>query len=125
MTPTTALSAVRATGGAVMLLAPGTVCRLYGQPPTPAAQGVVRVLGARHVVQAAVTLARPDRLVVGGGALVDLAHAASAVVWAALAREHRRPGLTSAAAATVLAAAARRALPRRPPGGVGRPHREG
>lgn len=110
MIPTAALSAVRAAGGTVMLLAPDAVCRLYGQPPTSGARAVVRVLGGRHVVQAAVTLARPDRLTVGGGALVDLGHAASAVLWAALAREHRRPGLTSASAATLLAVAAGRVL---------------
>lgn len=104
------LSAVRAAAGTAMLLAPGAVCRAYGQHPAPTAQAVVRVLGTRHVVQAAVTLARPDRLTVGGGALVDLAHAASAVLWAGLARDHRRPGLTSATAATLLAVAAGRVL---------------
>ena len=68
-------------------------------------RSVVRVLAGRQVIQAAVTLARPSRRVVGAGAVVDALHSLSMVGLAARGPEHRRGGLTEAATAGALAAA--------------------
>jgi hypothetical protein len=95
---------VRAAAGALMLAGPGAVARAYGAPPTPVALAVVRVLGARHALQAALTYAFPGPPVPALGALVDLSHALTAVAWAATSPSRRRPGLTSAVMALLLAA---------------------
>jgi hypothetical protein len=62
----------------------------------------VRVLGARHVLEAAVMAAeherRPPRWMIG----VDAAHAASMLALAALSPRLRRDALASAASASVL-----------------------
>jgi hypothetical protein len=100
---------LRAAAGALMLARPGTVARAYGSPPTPVAQAVVRVLGGRHAVQAALTYAFPGPPVPALGALVDATHALTAVTWAATSPSRRRPGLTSAAMALLLAAGGARA----------------
>ena len=83
------VEAVRAVYGAALLLAPvGVLSSPAGSPLDPPAVRVARVLGARHLVQAAV-LARHRapgwRL---AGAAVDGAHAASML---ALARWSGRP----------------------------------
>ena len=83
---------VRAAAGALMLARPDTVADAYGSPPTPVAQAVVRVLGGRHAVQAALTYAFPGPPVPALGALVDVTHALTAVAWAATAPSRRRPG---------------------------------
>ena len=66
-----------AIGGAAMLLLPRKTTRwVCAGGPEPDLR-VVRVLGARLVVQSAVTLVRPTREVVLAGAGLDLLHAAS------------------------------------------------
>lgn len=103
------LTDARAVWGAALLLAPravlAVVARGRAQAPVPA---VARVLGARHLVQAAVV--RTDRPAgwVLAGAAVDAAHAASMVALAALRPDVRRPAAASALVAGSLALAGAR-----------------
>lgn len=99
-----AFSLVRGGYGAVLLCAPGTAVRLSGAgPASPRALAVTRVLGARHLIQAAVTAAAPNAAVLTVGAQVDCAHAASMLAVAAASRPLRRAGLGDGLIATVLA----------------------
>ena len=91
--------------GAAMLLRPGDVTRsVCGGGPEPAAW-IVRVLGARLVIQDLVTLVHPTREVVLAGAATDALHAASMVAAHVRWPEHARPirvsGVTSAGSALV------------------------
>jgi hypothetical protein len=96
---------VRGGYGAVLLCAPGTAIRLCsGQPASPRARAVTRVLGARHLIQAAVTATAPSAFVRTIGAQVDLAHAASMLALAAADRPLRRAGLADGLTAAVFAA---------------------
>ena len=96
-----ALQAVRVGYGMVLVLTPGPVLRLVtGRIPSPRACRVARVLGARHLIQAAVTAAAPRPEVFAIGGEVDTVHAASmllASIW---------PGARRAALADALVEAA-------------------
>jgi hypothetical protein len=78
-----------------------------GQPPSPRARRVARVLGLRHVAQAAVTAWAPERKVIAAGTAIDLCHAASMFAVAAARTPLRRAELTDALVATTLAVAER------------------
>ena len=65
---------------------------------------MVRILGARHLAQAVLTLWRPRRAVYLAGAGIDACHAASILALAAADPRMRRAGLTDAVAATALTA---------------------
>jgi hypothetical protein len=111
----TLLDAARACYGGLLLAAPRrvlTVCT-SGQA-SPRALGVVRVLGARHLLQAALTAgvvsARgpseeipPGRALLAGSG-VDTAHAASMIGLALAHRPLRRVALADALLASSLAA---------------------
>jgi hypothetical protein len=99
------LPAARACYGGILLLAPGPVIRLCTRgPASPRAQSVTRVLGVRHLVQAALTARAPSGSArLGIGAAVDLTHAASMVGLALLDRTVRRATLVDAAIETLLA----------------------
>jgi hypothetical protein len=101
------LQAARAGYGAALLLAPGPVIRVCtGQPAGPRVRAVARVLGARHLVQAAATARYgPSAESLGLGAAVDLAHAASMAALAIADRRVRRITLTDALLETAFAAA--------------------
>jgi hypothetical protein len=99
------VAAVRGAWGAVLLLAPGRVGRVWHAPDSWQGRAVLRVLGARHLAQAAVTRSDPSGTVAGLGIAVDVAHALSAVAYAASARHRRRAGLASALGATAFAVA--------------------
>jgi hypothetical protein len=73
------LQVVRAGYGAALLLLPGPVIRLCtGRPAGHRTRNVARVLGARHLVQAAVTAGSgPSAESLGIGAAIDITHAAS------------------------------------------------
>ncbi|AIY00511.1 hypothetical protein ART_0912 [Arthrobacter sp. PAMC 25486] len=79
-----------------------------GTAPSPGAAVVVRVLGARHVVQA-LLLTRAGSTAQGGktwhrcGALVDLAHAATMVALACGNGRWRKPAGIDAALASTFA----------------------
>jgi hypothetical protein len=97
---------VRGGYGAVLLCAPGMAIRLSGAgAASPRALAVTRVLGIRHVIQAAVTAAAPNAVVLTIGAQVNLAHAASMLALAATSRPLRRAGLADGLIATILAVA--------------------
>lgn len=90
---------VRLAWGLFLVGAPGRAVRLLGGTPTQGAKTVARVLGARHLAQAAVE-ARDGgrhRLLL---AAVDWTHAGSGLVLALLDRRWRRPALTDATLAT-------------------------
>ena len=109
MTSVTArvLQVARAGYGAALLLAPGPAIRLStGRPAGQRAQNVARVLGARHLVQAAVTAGLgPSAELLGLGAAVDLTHAASMAGLALVDRGVRRVTLTDALIETTFAVA--------------------
>ncbi|MFZ2174111.1 MAG: hypothetical protein WAW17_08775 [Rhodococcus sp. (in: high G+C Gram-positive bacteria)] len=89
MTPRT-LVMIRLGYGMLQLSAPNLVpARVLAQPLRRGEQVVVRVLGARHLLQAAVTTAVPTPAVLRIGAGVDAVHAATMIV-AALDRRRRR-----------------------------------
>lgn len=98
------LEVFRAAYGLAELLAPGTVERLIvGTVADERARKVIRILGARHVLQAIVT-ARGGRTLhrLGGG--VDGLHALSMAALAAFDPERRRAAAVNAAIALAFAA---------------------
>jgi hypothetical protein len=66
---------------------------------------VARVLGTRHVAQAAITAWAGGPEMVAVGAVIDLCHAASMFAFAATVPSLRRAELADALVATTLAAA--------------------
>ena len=101
------LQVARAAYGAALLLVPGPAIRLStGRPAGQRAQNVARVLGVRHLLQAAVTAgAGPSAELLGLGAAVDITHAASMASLALADRGVRRVTLTDALIETAFAAA--------------------
>ncbi len=97
------LPAIRACYGGVLLLAPGPMIRICtGRPATSRARNVTRVLGVRHLVQAALTAgAPPGAARLGIGAAIDLAHAASMVGLALADRGIQRAALADATIETL------------------------
>src|SRR6476660_1084112 len=96
----TALTAVRALWGTTLLLAPRRLLHTAGHPPTRAAVAVLRVLGARHIGQSAVTADAPLRPALRWGAAVDALHAATGLALAAASPRWRRAALLDAAVAS-------------------------
>jgi hypothetical protein len=96
----------RAGYGAALLCAPGPIIGVVtGQPPSRRARQVARVLGVRHLAQAAISALNPGPEVVALGVVVDLLHAASMFAFAAAVPDLRRAELADALAATALAIA--------------------
>lgn len=93
------LELVRACWGAYELgQARTTASAMAGHPSDRVADRVVRVLGMRHLAQAALTVnADPVAHLLGGA--VDVTHSASMVLLAMLSRKRRRGALASAAIA--------------------------
>jgi hypothetical protein len=92
---------VRAGWGLSMLLAPDVVVsRLGAASPDRATRAVARVLGMRHVAQAALTLAVPSQRVLRWGGYADLAHATTGLALAAADPRYRRAALIDATIAT-------------------------
>lgn len=101
----TLMSAGRAAYGAALLAVPGLLLGIVtGTPATRRDREVARVLGARHLLQAAVTLMASDRMVVPGAA-VDSLHAASMAALAVADPRLRRAGVTDCMVASLLAVA--------------------
>jgi len=100
------LDVLRAAYGSAELFAPGAVaCFLVGRIPDTHARTFIRVLGARHLLQAAATST------FGGGAAlrrtsagVDALHALTMLVLAAVDRRRRHPAVANAAIALAFAA---------------------
>ena len=96
----------RAGYGAALVCAPGPMIGVVtGKPPSRRARQVARVLGVRHLAQAAVTALNPGPEVVALGVVVDLLHAASMFAFAAVVPDLRDAELADALAATALAVA--------------------
>jgi len=96
----------RAGYGAALLCAPGPIIgAVTGQPPSRRARQVARILGVRHLTQAAVTAFNSGPEVVALGVIVDLLHAASMFAFAAVVPDLRQAELADALAATTLAVA--------------------
>jgi hypothetical protein len=89
----------------VLVLAPGPAIRLVtGRFPGQRTCRVARVLGARHLVQAALTAVAPRPATFAVGGQVDAVHAASMLL-AAIRPAQRRAALIDALAEAALAAA--------------------
>lgn len=96
--------ALRLGIGAVEALSPKWVVQVvYEMDPVTDRVLVVRVLGVRHLVQAALTRSGSRRARIGGAA-VDGLHAASMIVLALANQNYRRAGLIEAVVALGLAA---------------------
>ena len=97
---------VRAAHGAALVLAPGPAIRLTTRRlPSRRMCRVARVLGARHLIQAALTGAAPEPRVLAAGGQVDAVHTASMLLLAAVSRAGRRAALTDALTGAAFAAA--------------------
>ncbi len=100
------LAGARGAYGLLLVVAPGRSPEVgLAGDLDPLVPPVVRALGARHLVQSAVTGVDPSGTVLRWGAGVDVLHAASMVALAAVSPRHRRPALVSAASATGFAVA--------------------
>ncbi|WP_375493586.1 hypothetical protein [uncultured Jatrophihabitans sp.] len=71
----------------------------------PASAAVVRVLGARQLVQGVITVAAPEESTLVLGAIVDTLHALSMVPFVAISPRFRRPAAISASLAAASATA--------------------
>lgn len=78
---------------------------LTGLTPTEHDRQVLRVLGARQLVQAAVSLVHPSHRVLAAGSAVDALHAATCLGLAAVDGRWRRGALLGALDATAFAVA--------------------
>jgi hypothetical protein len=100
------LQLVRAAYGTALVLAPGPTIRLAtGRVPGSRTCRVARVLGTRHLAQAALTAVAPRPAVFAAGGQVDAVHAASMLLLAAAGGSGRRAALTDALAEAAFAAA--------------------
>lgn len=100
-----ALQLARAGYGVALVLAPGPLIRLVtGAPPTRRACQVARLLGARHLAQATLTTLAPQPGVFAAGTGIDVLHATSMLMLAAIDRAARRTALADAVAEAALAA---------------------
>ncbi len=101
----TVFAILRAGYGAALLCVPGPLIRrVTGSPADRRIKVTARVLGARHLVQAAATARRsgPDALRIG--ASVDASHAASMFALAVGDRARRRAALVDGTVATTFSA---------------------
>jgi hypothetical protein len=105
---------VRAAWGAALLLAPRPVLRhVHGAPLTGPGVPVLRVLGARHLLQAAAVTVWPSHRVLLVAAAVDLSHCVSMVPLALYGGRYARAGAVETAVAGAWALVeTRRALSR-------------
>ncbi len=79
-----AVPLARAGYGAALLCAPGPMIRACtGQVPSLRARRVARVLGIRHLTQAAITAWAPGPGLIAAGAAIDVCHAVSMLALAA------------------------------------------
>lgn len=103
-TPRRWIELARAGWGAALLLAPRQVLEhVHGVRADGKSVVVARVLGARHLGQAALSGVGPSPEVLAMGVWVDCAHAATAIALAAADRSRARAGLIDAGLAAVWA----------------------
>lgn len=100
-----AIELIRAGWGAVLLAAPTEVLdHIHGVQVDRKALVVTRILGARHLTQAALSGVNPGPEVLAAGVWVDVVHSATALGLAVLDRRRARGGVTDAAVAATWAA---------------------
>jgi|tagenome__1003787_1003787.scaffolds.fasta_scaffold20296325_1 hypothetical protein len=98
-------AAVRGAWGCVLLLAPAQALTLCARRPVDGPAVVVaRVLGARQVLQSAVTAFAPTVAVTGLSAIVDALHGSTSAALAVVSPQWRRVALVDMAIAASLAA---------------------
>ena len=112
-----ALSGIRVSVGTWLLVAPSALlAKFFHEPLDRPVLALTRLLGARHLAQAAVMARHHTHKWILAGAAVDASHAATMAILAGLRPERRALALTDAACATMLAGsgiyAARHAAPR-------------
>jgi hypothetical protein len=96
----------RALYGVSLLVRPDRALRIAtSAPPTRPATIVVRVLGARHLAQAALTARWPTSQVQHAGAAIDVLHAITDIGFARVDRRYRRAAALDAAIASGFATA--------------------
>ena len=98
----TVLSASRACYGLALLAFPAQVITCSGAVPSANSCQVVRLLGIRHLTQAAASV-RAGRRVLAAGAVVDSLHAGSMLLLAEAVPRLRRAELADGAVAGLLA----------------------
>jgi hypothetical protein len=98
-----ATALLRAGWAIALLLVPEKVLRTGGPAPT-AAIAVARVLGVRHLLQAAASAAAPTASVAVLGAVVDTVHTGTCAVLAVVSPRWRRAALLDAAVESGFAA---------------------
>jgi hypothetical protein len=104
-TATRTLALARAVSGALLLVkAPELLRRIQPGLP-PHAVTAARALGARDLLQGAVTAVRPSQAIAHGGAGIDALHALSMVALAVRAPRYRRLAVVAAAQAAASVAA--------------------
>ncbi len=107
------LGAVTFAAGAITVLRPDALTRAAAEPDHSGPPAwIVRVLGARQLIQGMAILLAPTPAVLDVGKLVDVIHASSMLGLAAVSPRYRRAGLVSAATAAGFALASHR-LPMR------------
>ena len=97
-----AVDAARLATGLTVLARPDLAVRLTGSDSDHATRRVIRILGARYVLQAVATTGSHGRGL--AGAVVDLVHAASMGPVVYLSPRHRRLATTSGVLAVLFAA---------------------
>ncbi|MGN6606924.1 MAG: hypothetical protein ACTHMS_07935 [Jatrophihabitans sp.] len=100
-----AIGLVEAVTGALLATRPNAMITLVDRHRAGPPVWLVRVLGARMLVQGAVEIARPLPVVAMGGAAVDASHALSMLPVVIASRRFRRPASVSGAVAGATAAA--------------------
>jgi hypothetical protein len=109
--PGRALQVIRVGYGLALVMAPVPIIRLAtGRLPGRRTCWAARVLGTRHLLQAALTAVAPKPAVFAVGAQVDTLHATSMLLLAAVSRGGRRAALTDALTEAAFAAAGFSAL---------------
>ena len=101
------LIAIRAAWGTALLLAPDAVLRgvhYYGRAD-PRTRWVIRILGARELVQGLITSRHRSRASSLTGAAVDTTHAATMLALAIRRAAYRRPATASSLTAASFAIA--------------------
>lgn len=105
------IEVVRAAWGAALLIGPGTMLkRMHRVQADSRTIAVARLLGGRHLTQAALSGIRPTPAVLALGVWADTAHASTALAFAAADRARARAAIIDAAIAFAWAAAGFRDL---------------
>ena len=99
-----AVDAARLLTGVTALARPDLAVRLTGSQGDPGTRRVIRLLGARYVLQAVAATGVRGRWAAAADAAVDLVHAVSMGPVAYLSPRHRRLATTSGVLAVLFAA---------------------